>query len=110
MFVKITIVLDWLKFSILLFDEEKGGGLRGLRWSNPSCFQVFVDERSAGRQLFGVQWVQLGYFQCERLLKVDGVVKVSSWGESVEGLFREYIGIFRVLLRERYFVFVDGDG
>ena len=49
MFVKIAIVLDWPKFSILLFDEEKGGGLRGLRWPNPSCFQVFIDKCSTGR-------------------------------------------------------------
>ena len=48
MFVEIAIVLDQLKFSILLFDEEKGGGLWGFRWSNLSCFQIFIDERSAG--------------------------------------------------------------
>ena len=38
------------------------------------------------------------------------MVKVSSWGKGVEGLFGEYVGIFRVLLRERHFVFVSGDG
>ena len=29
MFVEIVVVLDWSKFSVLLFDEEEGGGLRG---------------------------------------------------------------------------------
>ena len=38
------------------------------------------------------------------------MVKVSSWGKSVEGLFGEYVGIFRILFGERYFIFVGGDG
>ena len=54
MFVKITIVLDWPKFSILLFDKEKRGGLQGLRWSNPSCFHVFVDKCLAGGKFLRV--------------------------------------------------------
>ena len=29
MFVEIAVVLDRSKFSVLLFDEEKRGGLRG---------------------------------------------------------------------------------
>ena len=29
MFIQVAVVLDWLEFPILLFDKEKGGGLRG---------------------------------------------------------------------------------
>ena len=37
------------------------------------------------------------------------MVKVSSWGKDVEGLFREHISVSRVLRRECYFVLVGGD-
>ena len=37
------------------------------------------------------------------------MVKVSSWGKDVEGLFREHIGISGVLRRECYLVLVSGN-
>ena len=50
MLVEILIVLDWVEFTIFLFDEEKGGGLQGFRWLNLSHLQVFIYEGFASFQ------------------------------------------------------------
>ena len=48
MFIEISVVLNWSKLSILLFDKKEERGLWGFGWSDLSCFQVFIDECLAG--------------------------------------------------------------
>ena len=38
------------------------------------------------------------------------MIKVSSWGKSIEGLFREYISVVGVLWGECHFFLLGGDG
>jgi hypothetical protein len=39
-----SVVLDGAKFSILLLDEEEGGGVRALGWADIAFLHVFLYE------------------------------------------------------------------
>ena len=60
--VKVTIVLAWMKESVLLGDEEERRGLQGFRWDNATSFEMFFNECSTGLFFLGIEGVYFGDF------------------------------------------------
>ena len=89
--IQISVVLTWAEGAILFGNEEKWGGLWGLRWDNASGVQVFFDECFTCFHLLRVQGIDLSDFWSEGWLKIDDMVIGLMWGEFVVSLFGEYI-------------------
>ena len=73
-FIKVPIVLERVKFAILLFDKEEGGYLRGVGRTNLSSGEVFFEEVFCGFLFIRGEWVDFTYLEHEGLIEVDLMV------------------------------------
>ena len=66
-FIELSIVLNWLVFSVLFLDEEEGWCIRGLRWANVAFLYLFLKPFLKVFILlwwnwidFAIDWITLG--------------------------------------------------
>ena len=89
MFVEVPVILAWAKSSVLLFDEEEGSGLRGVRGTDFCSVKIFVKEGFGSEMFIGGERVEFPYFGGERIGEVDFVVIGSRRGNMVCSFFSE---------------------
>jgi len=87
MFVEVPVILAWAKSSVLLFDEEEGSGLRGVRGTDFCSVKIFVKEGFGSEMFIGGERVELPYFWGKRVGKVDFVVVGLRRGDMVRSFF-----------------------
>ena len=99
MFIEVSIILARAKSSILFLNEEEGGGLGQLGFSDFARFEMLINELFTSVHLFWVQRIGLGYFREEGILEVDGMVKQSLRREFSCLGFLKHLGVLGVLRR-----------
>jgi len=83
MFVEVSVVLAGVESSVFLFNEEEGGGLRGVGGTDFSGRKVLVKESFGGKALFRRERVEFPDFGSERVGEVDFMIVGSRWGNMV---------------------------
>jgi len=87
MFVEVPVILAWAKSSVLLFDEEEGSGLRGVRGMDFSSAKIFVKEGFGSEMFVGGERVEFPNFWGKRVSEVDFVIVGSRRGNMVCSFF-----------------------
>ena len=71
MFIDVAVVLAWAESSVLLFDKEKGGCLRGVGWVDLSRGEVFVKEVFGGFAFIRGEGINFPDLQGEGVIEID---------------------------------------
>src|SRR3981189_1781581 len=89
--IQCAIVLDKVKLSVLLLDEEDGSAYWRFRMPNVSCRQCFFQESVQFPLFFGRHWIDLSEPGRRFALKFNSVIPFSTFGEVIKGALTEYV-------------------
>ena len=97
--VKLSVILDWLKFTIFFLHEEEGRGEWGLGFPDVPTIQHVLEEHIKGLLFLDIERVDFAVVSRDRVgFEFYTVVPLSEWGKSSGGFFFEDSAIFEVLL------------
>ena len=96
-FIEISIILARVKFFVFFLNKEEQRGLRQLRFSDFTRFEVFFNELLACLPLLGIHGIGFSYLQDEGFFEINGMVKGSLRGEFPVLRLIEDFGVLRVL-------------
>ena len=99
-FIEVPIILTRTEPSILLLDEEEGGSMRQLGFTNLAGFEVFIDELLAHLHFFGIHQIGFGHFWGEGFFEINSMVKGSSRGKLPILWLIKNLGALSILWRE----------
>ena len=97
--IKLSVVLNWLKFTILFLHKEERRGEWGLGFPNVPMVQHVFKEHIKGLLFFDIERVDFAVVGGDRFgFEFNTMVPLSEWGKSSGGfLFKDSV-IFEVLL------------